>query len=69
MLLAFAHCESDGLMLPPRSEKESRHSTDLYTDKLLEYLGDRPSEKPFCAILTYSAPHWPLQCPASIRRK
>ncbi|KAJ2964098.1 hypothetical protein NQZ79_g978 [Umbelopsis isabellina] len=42
---------------------EDFYSTDYYTSKLLEYLEDRPQEKPFFAYLPYSAPHWPLQAP------
>jgi arylsulfatase A-like enzyme len=42
---------------------EDFYSTDHYTSKLLEYLEDRPKEKPFFAYLPYSAPHWPLQAP------
>lgn len=42
------------------------YSSDGYTDKMIEYLGNRTAEekeKPFFAYLPYSAPHWPLQAP------
>lgn len=41
------------------------YSSDYYTDKLLDYLNDRPKGKPFLAHLSFSAPHWPLQAPAN----
>jgi len=40
-------------------------STNFYTDKLIEYLdANRGDGKPFLALATYTAPHWPLQAPA-----
>jgi arylsulfatase A-like enzyme len=42
------------------------YSTRSFTDRLLEYLGERTEEeqaKPFFAYLAYTAPHWPLQAP------
>ena len=36
-----------------------------YTDKMVEFLGDRTEEekeKPFFGYLAYTAPHFPLQC-------
>jgi arylsulfatase len=39
-------------------------STNYYTDKLLQYLeANRGDGKPFLALATYTAPHWPLQAP------
>jgi arylsulfatase A-like enzyme len=38
-------------------------STDVYTDKMLEYIEHRQRNKPFFAYLAYTAPHWPLQVP------
>lgn len=38
-------------------------STDVYTDKMMGYIGLRQSDKPFFAYLAYTAPHWPLQVP------
>jgi len=41
-------------------------STDFYTDKLISYLAQtRGDGKPFLALATYTAPHWPLQAPES----
>lgn len=41
------------------------YSSDYYTDKLLDFLHDRPKHKPFFAHLSFSAPHWPLQAPVN----
>jgi arylsulfatase A-like enzyme len=39
-------------------------STDAYTDKLIGYIdAQRADGKPFVALATYTAPHWPLQAP------
>lgn len=41
------------------------YSSDYYADKLLDYLDQRPTDKPFFAHLSFSAPHWPLQAPVN----
>jgi arylsulfatase len=39
-------------------------STTLFTDALIEFLGeDRNSDRPFFALFTPTAPHWPLHFP------
>jgi arylsulfatase A-like enzyme len=43
---------------------EGRFSTDVYTQKMIGFIRDRQPAKPFFALLTYTAPHWPLQVPA-----
>ena len=43
---------------------EGRFSTDVYTEKMIGFIKDRQPGKPFFAMLTYTAPHWPLQVPA-----
>lgn len=48
------------LDLPPEL-----YSSDYFADKLLDYLEHRPTDKPFFAHLSFSAPHWPLQAPAN----
>ena len=41
-------------------------STDFYTEKMISYIDqDFRDEKPFFAVLSYTAPHWPLQAPES----
>lgn len=46
------------------SVPEDFYSTRTYSERMLEYLENRPDDgKPFFAYLTYTAPHWPLQAP------
>ncbi|MDD0841243.1 arylsulfatase [Pseudomonas sp. Gutcm_11s] len=47
------------------------YSSDAFTDRLLQYLGERPAddERPFFAYLPFSAPHFPLQAPAELIAK
>jgi arylsulfatase A-like enzyme len=44
-------------------------SSNFYASNLIEYLSDRPADKPFFAFLPFSAPHWPLQVDKSYRDK
>ena len=40
------------------------YSTRFYTDRLIEYMEEAAAQgKPFFALGTYTAPHWPLQVP------
>jgi arylsulfatase len=39
------------------------YSSISYTDKLLEYLVERDADRPFFALLSYTAPHDPLHVP------
>ena len=42
------------------------YSSDYFTDKLLGFFSQTAgSGKPFFAYLTFTAPHWPMQAPAS----
>lgn len=44
--------------------KEGTFSTDLYTDKMIDYLNKaKTKNQPFFAFASYTAPHWPLQLP------
>jgi len=43
---------------------KGRYSTDLYTDKLIEFIdAGKQDGKPFFAFAAYTSPHWPLQVP------
>ena len=43
---------------------QGRYSTDLYTEKLIGFVGDNQGDgKPFFAFAAYTSPHWPLQVP------
>lgn len=44
---------------------EGRYSSDHYTDRMIEYVRDAPADRPLFAYMAYTAPHWPLQAPAS----
>lgn len=40
------------------------YSSEFYTDRLISYLeADKGNDKPFMAMLSYTAPHWPLHAP------
>ena len=42
---------------------EDFYSSRTYTDKMLQWLEEKEDERPFFAMMTYTAPHWPLQAP------
>lgn len=52
------------------------YSSDFYTDKFVQYLDEhldsnkeKKTEKPFFGLLTFTAPHWPLQAPQEVIKK
>ncbi|KAJ7497573.1 alkaline-phosphatase-like protein [Mycena latifolia] len=44
-------------------------SSDYYASNLIQYLEERPTDKPFFAYLPFAAPHWPLQVHKKYRDK
>ena len=42
---------------------EGRYSTELYTDRLIEFIDSHDDDRPFFAFAAYTSPHWPLQVP------
>lgn len=45
-------------------------SSDFFTDRILSYIDqDRTSGRPFLAMLSFTAPHWPIQAPSHYRDK
>ncbi|WP_375198161.1 arylsulfatase, partial [Sphingobium sp.] len=42
---------------------EDYYSSDYFATRLIDFLGDRPRDRPFFAYLPFSAPHWPLHAP------
>ena len=45
------------------------YSSQYYVDRLLGYLREGDSQQPFFAVMSFTAPHWPLQAPdAAIAR-
>lgn len=53
----------DGRALGVADMPADFHSTNAFTDKMLEYLQSNDEGTPWFAYLTYTAPHWPLQLP------
>ena len=54
----------------PTQWRTGDYSTDLYTDKLIRFIGrGRGDKSPFFALATYTSPHWPLQVDESHWRK
>ena len=45
------------------------YSSDYFTDRLLEFLREDDSGRPFFAYLAFTAPHWPLQAPPELIAK
>jgi len=39
------------------------YSSEFYTSKLIEYLDERPADRPFFGYLSFTAPHDPLHAP------
>ena len=57
--IPVSHYTEDG---KPAKWPEGSYSTDLYTDKLIEYIDQNKDDKhPFFAYAAYTSPHWPLQ--------
>ena len=57
--IPVSHYTEDG---KPTKWPEGSYSTDLYTDKLIEYIDQNKDDKrPFFAYAAYTSPHWPLQ--------
>lgn len=55
---------------PVETLPEGFFSTDFYTDTIIDYIErDRNDDKPFFAIVAYTAPHWPLQAPEAYLEK
>jgi arylsulfatase A-like enzyme len=62
-----AYTEDDRLLT--RLPDDFEYSSQYYADRLLQYLQEDRANKPFFAVLAYTAPHWPLQAPdAAIAR-
>ncbi len=40
------------------------YSSQFYVDQLIKYLREGDNKEPFFAVLSYTAPHWPIQAPA-----
>ena len=64
---------ADGSRLFEQEElPDDFYSSKTYTDKAIEWLKAdhaQGEERPFFAMLTYTAPHWPLQAPQEYIQK
>jgi arylsulfatase len=49
--------------------KEYSYSSQFFADRLMSQISSANQEKPFFAMLTYSAPHWPIQAPDEAIKK
>ncbi|MVW85786.1 arylsulfatase [Pseudomonas sp. PB101] len=53
----------DGKMLD-KLPVRFKYSSQFYADKMIDYIAaDKGSGKPFFGMLSFTAPHWPLQAP------
>ena len=43
---------------------QGRFSADYFADRLIGFLDEAPTDRPFFAYLPFTAPHWPMQAPA-----
>lgn len=57
--------------IPPNTTNDPKgfYSSDYYADKFIEYIDERPPDKPWFGFLAFTAPHWPLQAPKTVRDK
>lgn len=46
---------------------DGAYSTELYTDRLIEFIDEGSDGRPFFAFAAYTSPHWPLQVPEAER--
>lgn len=47
---------------------EFNYSTQYYADKAIEFI-ENAQDKPFFGVISYTAPHWPLQAPDKVVEK
>ncbi|OAA61867.1 Alkaline-phosphatase-like, core domain protein [Niveomyces insectorum RCEF 264] len=60
--------QEDDRRVSPDDLPDDYYTSDYYTTRLLDFLGERAARpethaKPFFAYLPFTAPHWPLQAP------
>ncbi|SDS92737.1 arylsulfatase [Pseudomonas oryzae] len=60
---AKAPYAEDGKLLDKLPER-FKYSSQFYADQMIDYIAaDKDSGKPFFGMLSFTAPHWPLQAP------
>jgi len=55
--------EDDGRLIDLEELPADFYTTDLFTDKMLEYLRSSDGDSPWFAYVSYNAVHWPLMLP------
>lgn len=48
---------------PVESLPDDFFSSEFYTDQLIDYIDSNGDDRPYMALLSYTAAHWPLQVP------
>ncbi|KAF7581763.1 Arylsulfatase [Clavispora lusitaniae] len=62
--------QENGENFDPFTLPDDYYSTKYFTDKFIEQLNDDVrKDRPFCGLLTYTAPHWPYQAPEEVVQK
>lgn len=49
--------------IPYEDLPDDFYSTNFYTDKMIEFIGENDGSTPWFAFVPYTSPHWPLQVP------
>ena len=68
----FQHTSSRGQIDWQRNGNtidEPGYTTDLLTNETIKRIEDRDAAKPFCIVVSYNAPHTPLQAPKELVAK
>ena len=55
--------------VPKTHKGKPFYTTNVITDFALDFLGERPEEKPFLLYCAYNAPHYPLHAPEADVKK
>lgn len=59
-------CRANTLITPqndPDYHSDHYYFTDAITDNAIQFIKDRPTDKPFFTYVAYTAAHWPMQAP------
>lgn len=70
IITSLALWEENGKLFNMNDLPDDFYSTDAFADKLIEFLDeDNDKERPFFSLLTFTAPHWPLQAKRELINK
>lgn len=65
-------CRGNTLITPqndPKYQSADYYFTHAITDNAIQFIKDRPKDKPFFTYVAYTAAHWPMQAPAEAIEK